>query len=100
METVSRPGSPLRINLGDSYAQPTISFDAISGGNELSRMESYLGNRNCCAPYTSEEERIAENVAEAGEKKNPHAAELEILKREYAIRDKAAEIFILGSGYA
>jgi hypothetical protein len=99
MEADSRPGSPARINLGWNYAQPSTSFDAIPTGNELNRAISYLGDRNCGAPYTSTEERLSENIAEAGEQRGSRAAEIELLKRAYAIRDNTSETFSLGSVY-
>jgi hypothetical protein len=99
MEAESRPGSPARINLGWNYAQPVTTFDAIPSGNELNRVISYLGDRNCGAPYTSIEERKSESIAEASEEKGTHGAELELLKRAYAIRDNTSEVFALHSVY-
>jgi hypothetical protein len=99
MESESRPGSAARISLGSNYAQPAVSFEAISGGNELNRVESYLGNRNCCAPYTTGEERAIERVAEVGEQKGPRVAEIAMLKRAYAVREIGNEMFTLGSVY-
>jgi hypothetical protein len=93
----SRPGSPGRVYLGDNYAQPTVSFEAIPGGNDLSRTESYLGNRNCGAPWTSDEERQAENIAETTGKKDTRSYEKLILARAYAIRDTLKEVFTPGS---
>jgi hypothetical protein len=97
MQADSRPGSPGRVYLGDNYAQPTISFEAIPGGNDLARVESYLGNRNCGAPWTSDEERQAENIAEAGGKKDTRSYEKLILMRAYAIRDTLKDVFTQGS---
>ncbi|MGD8450269.1 MAG: hypothetical protein PVJ57_00495 [Phycisphaerae bacterium] len=98
MEMISRPGSPARIHLGGNYAQPAVSFEAIPGGNDLDRLESYLGNRNCGAPYHPDEERRSENVQEAGERKGGSGvAELEMLKRFYAVRDSLTDVFVPGS---
>lgn len=101
MESESRPGVAAQINLGNNYAQPACSFEAIPGGNELDRVTSYLGNRNCGAPWTSEEERKAETGQEVGKRAaSVRAAERLMLERMYAIRDGSAKIFNPGSAFA
>lgn len=98
MESESRPGVAAQINLGNNYAQPSSSFEAIPGGNELDRLTSYLGNRNCGAPWTSDEERRAETGQEVGKKADSRrAAERAMLERMYAIRDGSSNIFTGGS---
>src|SRR5215470_2311512 len=96
-EPTSRPGVAGRNYLGDNYAQPTVSIEAIPGGNDLSRIESYLGNRNCGAPWTSIEEQQAENRAETTGKNTVRAYELLILARAYAFRDTLKDVFTQGS---
>ena len=64
MEADSRPGAALKNYLGGNYAQPTDSYDAAWCVNDVTRLISYLGNRNCGAPWTSEEERKAETTSE------------------------------------
>lgn len=101
MESESRPGVAAQINLGNNYAQPSASFEAIPGGNELDRITSYLGNRNCSAPWTSDEERKAETGQEVGKRAaSTRAAEKAILERTYAIRDGSSSIFNSGSAFA
>jgi len=50
MEEESRPGYPECIYLGNNYAQPVSSHPSHPGGNELDRVESYLGIQNWGAP--------------------------------------------------
>jgi hypothetical protein len=100
MDTESRPGVAAQINLGSNYAQPSASYEAIPGGNELDRITSYLGNRNCGAPWTSDEERKAETGQEVGKRTaSPRAAEKAMIERSYAIRDGASSIFNAGSSF-
>ncbi|MBI5865673.1 MAG: hypothetical protein HZB38_14420 [Planctomycetes bacterium] len=95
----SRPGSAAKIYLGGNFAQPTATPDACWGGNEIDRIVSYLGNRNCGAPWSSDEERAAENTTEAGRGKKPSPREAEklVVMRAYAMRDRLADIFTQGS---
>lgn len=98
MESESRPGVAAQINLGNNYAQPACSFEAIPGGNELDRITSYLGNRNCGAPWTSDEERRAETGQEVGKRAaSVRSAERAMVERMYAIRDGTSNTFIGGS---
>jgi hypothetical protein len=97
MESESRPGIAGRIYLGGNYAQPSVSYDAIPGGNEMTRIETYLGNRNSTAPWTSTEEQQAENRAETGGKKDVRTYEQLILMRAYAVRDSLREVFGQGT---
>jgi hypothetical protein len=99
MEADSRPGSPLKIYLGGNYAQPSDGYDASWCVNEVGRITTYLGNRNCGAPWSSDEERKAENSPEAGKKPDAFAAEKLIVQRAYAVRDTQSVTFNLGSSY-
>ena len=99
MEADSRPGSALKQYLGGNYAQPSDASDAWWCANDGTRVVSYLGNRNCGAPWTSDEERNAETSPEAGKKPDAFAAEKLIVQRAYAVRDSQGGIFNLGSSY-
>ena len=99
MEADSRPGAALKPYLGGNYAQPSDAYDAWWCSNELNRLTSYLGNRNCGAPWTSDEERKAETSPEAGKKPDAYAAEKLIVQRAYAVRDNLSSTFNLGTSY-
>lgn len=99
MEADSRPGAALKNYLGGNYAQPSDAYDACWCSNDVTRITSYLGNRNSGAPWTSDEERKAESSPEAGKKPDAFAAEKLIVQRAYAVRDTQGGIFNLGSSY-
>ena len=100
MESESRPGIASKIFLGNNYAQPSCSFEAVPGGNDLDRLSSYLGNRNCGSPWTSDEERAAESASEVGKRtESARAAERLLLERSYAVRPGTPSIFSGGSTF-
>lgn len=71
----SRPGQPLvGIEFGGCYAQPSLTFDATYLANEFDRITSYLGNRNCSAPVSSDE--MIRQYAQAAKPKDHEKAQL------------------------
>lgn len=99
MQEFSRPGVAARVHLGGNYAQPTVSFKSMPFASDVDRLESYLGNRNASAPWTSDEARAAESVAEVGARKSDRECARTIVKRRYAIREQSQDPFGSGSTY-
>lgn len=85
----SRPGSPrYAVHLGGNFAQPTLAFEASWLSNETDRITSYLGNRNCGAPLTSQEEQQAELAALRATDADAKTVVLQSLKRDLNIQDE------------
>ena len=99
MQEVSRPGIAARVHLGGKYAQPAVSFNSMPFATDVDRLESYMGNRNASAPWTSDEARAAEKVAEVGPQKSDRDHARTIVKRRYAIREQSQDPFGEGSTY-
>jgi hypothetical protein len=99
MQEVSRPGVAAQVHLGGNYAQPAVSFNSMPFGSDVSRIESFMGNRNASAPWTSDEARAAEKVAEVGPRKSDREHARTIVKRRYAMREQSQDPFREGSTY-
>ncbi len=99
MQEISRPGSAARVHLGGNYAQPAVSFNSMPFGSELARLESYMGNRNATAPWTSQEAREAEKSAEVGAQKSDREHARRIVQRRFAIREQSPDPFAEGSTF-
>jgi hypothetical protein len=63
MASETRPGYPLIIPLGGSYAQPSISAAAVPEGNTLDRILRWGGERNCGSPIY-DNDYLQRNAAE------------------------------------